>query len=88
MTELNNEFETERYSQEYAAFIRMINTQQMPYFHKLCLTLEEASKYTGIGINKLRELGARRPELCIWNGSKRLFKRGKLEQYLENEYSI
>lgn len=88
MTEQNYELDSEMYSKEYAAFIRLINTQQMPYFHKLCLTIEEASKYSGIGINRMRELADRRPELCLWNGTKRLIKRAKLEKYLENEYSI
>ena len=58
------------------------------YYHKLCLTLEEAAKYTGIGIHKMRALVDRHEDLIFWNGSKRLIKRRKLEEYLEKEYSI
>lgn len=63
--------------------------ERVPIWEKVLLTLEEAASYTGIGINKLREIS--NIEDCsfiIWNGSKRLFKRAKLEEYLEKSYSI
>lgn len=63
--------------------------EKVPVWEKVLLTLEEAASYTGIGINKLREIS--NTEDCsfiIWNGSKRLFKRVKLEEYLEKSYSI
>ena len=53
------------------------------------LTLEEAAQYTGIGVNKLRELSNN--ENCnfvLWNGSRRLLKRERLEAYLNTAYSI
>lgn len=53
------------------------------------MTLEEASAYFGIGINKLRQLSE--DENCcfvLWCGSKRLIKRRLLEEYLEKTYSI
>lgn len=56
---------------------------------KYLLTLEEAAGYTGIGINKLRDLS--NSETCdfvLWNGTRRLLKRKKLEDYLSNAYSI
>ena len=62
---------------------------QTPIWQKTMLTLEEAASLTGIGINKLRELS--NEETCnfvLWNGSKRLLKRVKLEAYLESSYSI
>lgn len=64
-------------------------TTQTPIWNKTTLTLDEAASLTGIGINKLRELS--NDENCnfvLWNGSKRLLKRVKLESYLENVYSI
>ena len=60
-----------------------------PIWRKATLTLDEAASYSGIGINKLRELS--NSEGCnfvLWNGSKRLIKRTKLEAYLEDAYSI
>ena len=57
---------------------------ELPLWQKMNLTLDEASEYTGIGKTKLRELSDK--ESCsfvLWNGAKRLFKRKKLEEYLE-----
>lgn len=64
-------------------------SKEVPIWEKSNLTLEEASKYFGIGINKLRDLT--NDENCnfvLWCGSKRLIKRKKLEEYLSNTYSI
>ena len=64
----------------------MIDT---PIWQKTMLTLEEAASLTGIGINKLRDLSNK--ETCnfvLWNGSRRLLKREKLEEYLNKAYSI
>lgn len=61
----------------------------VPVWEKLNLTLEEAAAYSGIGINKLRELSD--DDDCpfvLWNGSKRLLKRRKLDEYLEKQFSI
>lgn len=56
---------------------------------KYLLTLEEASQYTGLGLQKLRDLSnAEDCPFVLWNGSKRMFKREKLEEYLSNAYSI
>ena len=61
----------------------------VPIWERTTLTLEEAAAYTGIGINKLREM-SNEPDcsFIIWLGNKRLFKRKKLEEYLDREYSI
>ena len=61
----------------------------VPVWEKLNLTLEEAAAYSGIGIYKLRELSD--DDDCpfvLWNGSKRLLKRRKLDEYLEKQFSI
>lgn len=53
------------------------------------LTLEEAAAYTGIGVNKLRELSdSDSCEFVIWIGKKRLLKRKKLDEYLEKAFSL
>jgi len=55
----------------------------------LCLTLEEASIYTGIGINKLREISNNdNCNFVLWIGNKRLLKRELLEKYIAKSYSL
>ncbi len=56
---------------------------------KPTLSIYEASAYTGIGIKKLAKM-AQMPncEFVLYVGSKRMFKRQKLVEYLESHYSI
>lgn len=61
---------------------------EVPVWEKFALTLEEAAKYYGIGINKLRTITNENNSLVIMNGNRRLIKRKKLEQYLEKQYVI
>lgn len=57
---------------------------QIPVWEKSNLTLEEAAAYSGIGINKLREITNEKDcPFVLWNGTKRLIKRKKLDEYLE-----
>lgn len=63
--------------------------QKVPIWKKFNLTLQEAAQYSGIGINKLRQLSE--TEDCpfvLWNGSKRLIKRQELDKYINKAYSI
>lgn len=62
---------------------------KVPIWEKSNLTLEEAAQYSGIGKNKLRELSDN-PDctFVLWIGNKRLFKRKKLDEYLESSYSL
>ena len=56
---------------------------------KCLLTLDEAAKYTGIGVNKLREISNDEDcDFILWNGSRRMFKKEKLKNYLYGAYSI
>lgn len=67
----------------------MIGVREIPIWEKSNLTLEEASSYSGIGINKLRELSNdKNCTFVLWNGSKRLIKRKVLDDYLARMYSI
>ena len=62
---------------------------EIPVWEKSNLTLEEAAAYSGIGINKLRQMSD--SESCpfvLWIGSKRLIKRRKLDEYIDRMYSI
>lgn len=61
----------------------------VPIWEKSNLTLEEASAYFGIGINKLRDMtNDRNCKYVIWCGNKRLIKRKLFDEYLEKTYSI
>lgn len=63
--------------------------KEVPIWEKSNLTLEEAAAYSGIGINRLRELtNAKNCRFVLWVGSKRLIKRRLFDQYIEQEYSI
>ena len=63
--------------------------KEVPIWEKSNLTLEEASAYFGIGINKLRDISNEKNcKFVLWVGNKRLIKRKVLDDYLEKEYSI
>lgn len=62
---------------------------EIPIWLKANLTVEEAAAYTGIGMNKLRELSdSDSCDFVIWIGRKRLLKRKKLEEFLDNAFSL
>ena len=52
---------------------------------KICLTLEEAAAYSGIGINRLRDLSNDpKCDFVLFVGTKRLIKRRQFEKFLES----
>ena len=52
---------------------------------KICLTLEEAAAYSGIGINRLRDLSNDpKCDFVLFIGSKRLIKRRQFEKFLDS----
>ena len=63
--------------------------KQIPIWEKSNLTLEEAAAYSGIGINKMRQLtDDDNCEFVLWIGTKRLIKRRKFDEYIEKLYSL
>ena len=57
---------------------------EVPIWEKSNLTLEEAAAYSGIGINKLREITNKRGcNFVLFIGTKRLIKRRLLDAYIE-----
>jgi hypothetical protein len=61
----------------------------VPGWEKATLTLEEAIAYSGIGRDKLCKLANRDDcDFILRIGQKRLFKRKKLEEYIEKTISI
>lgn len=56
---------------------------EVPIWHKASLTLEETAAYSGIGINKLREITNKKDcSFVLFIGRKRLIKRRQFEEYL------
>ena len=63
--------------------------ESIPIWEKAYLTLAEAAEYTGIGVNKLREISDQEYcEFVLWVGNRRLLKRKKLEEYLDSQKCI
>lgn len=63
--------------------------KEIPIWEKSNLTLEEAAAYSGIGINKLRKMCEDvNCKFVLYNGSKKLIKRKKLDEYTERAYSL
>lgn len=61
----------------------------VPIWHKVLLTLEEASKLFNIGINKLRDMtSAKDCDYVLFVGNKRLIKREAFSNYLAEVYAI
>lgn len=66
-----------------------ISDNGIPLDAKPLLTLKEASTYTGIGINKLRDMSNERNcDYVLFVGRKRMFKRKALLKFLEESYSV
>ena len=61
----------------------------VPLHLKYSLTLEEAAEYFNVGINRLRILTFNPScDFVLFVGNKRLIKRKKLEEYLDNAQII
>ena len=61
--------------------------QDVPIWEKANLTLEEAAAYSGVGINRLRELtNEKNCNFVLFVGTKRLIKRKLFEKFLESTY--
>lgn len=74
--------------EDYTAMMKVINKGNIPFYHKICMTIEEAARYAGIGENRMRQICDQHEELYIWNGTKKLIKREALEEFIRNSYTI
>ena len=62
---------------------------KVPVWEKTNLTVEETAAYSGIGINRIKELSNEDDcPFVLWVGSKRLIKRKKFDDYIDRQYSI
>lgn len=63
--------------------------KEVPIWEKANLTVEEATLYFNIGKDKVRELTDRKDcDFVLFCGRKKLIKRKRMEEYLNNAYSI
>ena len=66
-----------------------MNKYELSLAEKPFLTLDEASSYFNMNINKIRELtDGDDNEYVLWNGTKRLVKREALKKYLSTQFSV
>lgn len=57
----------------------------VPVYKKVLLTVEEASDYSGFGVNKVRNLiKEKNANFVVNNGNKHLIMREKFEEYILN----
>ena len=63
--------------------------REVPIWERTLLTVNEASDYTGIGQKRLRDIAATPcSNLVVWVGSRMMFKRKKLEEFLDNAVTL
>ena len=63
--------------------------REVPIWERTLLTINETSDYTGIGVSKLRLLASKRnSKLIVYVGAKKMFKRKKLDEYLDDAISV
>lgn len=61
----------------------------VPINQKCLLSLDEAVAYTGLGRHTLIDLAEQDDlGLVVWTGRKRLYKRKKMEEYIDGLYSV
>ncbi len=61
----------------------------VPIWERATLTLEEAAAYTGIGIKKLRRMTDEPTcDYVLWVGTRRMIKRKKLDEFIDQAFSV
>lgn len=66
-----------------------VKTAMVPLWRRYGLSLEEATAYSGVGRDRLIALADDpRSGVALRNGRKRLFRRKKLDEYIDNAYTL
>lgn len=61
----------------------------VPIWEKEVLSLDEAIAYSGLGRHTLIALADDETQnVVLWSGRKRLYKRRKLQEYIDRLYSV
>lgn len=77
-------------SEEVTGKMKNMNDELLiPLWVKPNLTIEEAASYSGSGTGKLYEITNKEDcPFVLWIGSRRMIKRKRFEEYLEQAYSL
>ena len=68
------------------AVIRKI---QVPLWHKMNLSIDEAAAYSGIGRDKLYEMTNKEDcPFVLWIGNRRLIKREVFDEYIKSIFNL
>ncbi len=64
--------------------------QELPWWQKYTLTLNEASEYFGIGYKKLKMFVQEHSDedFVLWNGNRALIKREQFEKYMDSQMNV
>ena len=63
---------------------------EIPVWHKLCLTIEEAAAYSHIGEHKLRKIAhdPNNRNIILQIGTKTVFKRAEFEEFITGLHEV
>lgn len=66
------------------------NRQQLSWWQKYTLTLNEASEYCGIGYKKLKQFVQEHADadFMLWNGNRAQIKREQFQRYLDEQMNV
>ena len=66
------------------------NKQQLPWWQKYTLTLNEASEYFGIGYKKLKAFVQEHADadFVLWNGNRAQIKREQCQRNLDEQMNV
>lgn len=64
--------------------------QELPWWQKYTLTLEEAAEYFGVSYKKLRIFCKEHADedFILWNGNRALIKKQMFERYVDTKMSV
>ena len=64
--------------------------EELPWWQKYTLTLNEASEYFGIGYKKLKLFIQQHPEedFVLWNGNRALIKCEQFGKYMDSQMIV
>lgn len=65
-----------------------VQENNVPIWEKLNLTIEEASKYSNIGVSTLRDIVSKNNTFVLHVGNKKLIKRKEFEQWIAEKFII
>ncbi len=69
--------------------VKEVQENNIPLNMKMLLSLDEAARYSGIGIHKLRELCNREDcNFSLKNGKKTMIKRAEFEEFISSARDI